>query len=74
MMVLNRDYLCDKTVTLRLNGSYRIYEVNRIDGMQYVKNDGTDTLSLCLEAGDAALLRLQPSVEEAFTVEYRLVK
>ena len=74
MMVLNRDFLCDKTVTLKLNKNYRIYEVSRDDGLQYVKNDCTDMLSLHLEAGDAALLRLQPAEDKAFTVEYRLVK
>jgi hypothetical protein len=74
MMVLNRDYLSDQAVTLKLNQSYRVYEVSRDDGMQYVKSDCTDLLSLHLEAGDAALLRLQPAEEEAFTVEYRLVK
>ena len=74
MMVLNRDYLSDKSVTLKLDKSYRIYEVNRDDGLQSVKNDSTDMLSLHLEAGDAALLRLQPAEDEAFTVEYRLVK
>ena len=74
MMVLNRDYINAKTISLKLNRDYRIYEVSRDDGMQYVQNEGTDTLSLHLEAGDAVLLRLQPSEEEAFTIEYRLVK
>lgn len=74
MMVLNRDYLSDKTVTLKLNKSYRVYEVSRHDGLQYVKNDCTDIVSLHLKAGDAALLRLQPAEDNAFTVEYRLVK
>ena len=74
MMVLNRDYHSDKTVTLKLNQSYRVYEVSRDDGMQYVQHDGTDLLSLHLQAGDAALLRLQPAEDEPFTVEYRLVK
>jgi hypothetical protein len=73
-MVLNRDYAVDKTVTLKLKGTYRIYEVSREDGLQYVVDDATETLSLHLEAGDAALLRLQPAAEEAFTLEYRLVK
>jgi hypothetical protein len=74
LMVLNRDYAVDKTVTLKLNGTYRVYEVSREDGLQYVVDDATETLSLHLEAGDAALLRLQPAAEEAFTLEYRLVK
>ena len=74
MMVLNRDYVSDKTVTLKLNKKYRVYEVSRDDGLQYIRNDSTEMLSLHLEAGDATLLRLQPATEEAFTVEYRLVK
>ena len=74
MMVLNRDYHSDQTLSLKLNRSYRVYEVSRDDGLQSVINDGADTLSVHLEAGDAALLRLQPAEEEAFTLEYRLVK
>ncbi len=74
LMVLNRDYINGKSLNLRLNGNYRIYEVCRDDGMQYVKDDSTDVLSLYLEAGDAVLCRMQPAEEEAFTVEYRLVK
>lgn len=74
MMVLNRDYLSDKTITLQLNASYRVYEVSRNDGLQYVQHDCVDMLSLHLEAGDAALLRLQPSEDDAFTLEYRLIK
>ena len=74
MMVLNRDYMEGKEIKLPLNGSYRIYEVSKTDGLQYVTADGVNTLPLTLAAGDAALLRLQKSEEEAFTVEYRLSK
>lgn len=74
MMILNRDYHADQTVTLKLRKNYRIYEVSRDDGLQYVQHDRTDILSLHLAAGDAALLRLQPAKDEAFTIEYRLVK
>ena len=74
LMVLNRDYLSEKSLTLALKGSYRIYEVSKEDGLQYVKADKTDKLSLHLAAGDAALFRLQPSDEEAYTIEYRLSK
>lgn len=74
MMVLNRDYLSDKTITLQLNASYRVYEVSRNDCLQYVWHDCVDMLSLHPEAGDAALLRLQPSEDDAFTIEYRLIK
>ncbi len=74
MMVLNRDYMAEKTVTLPLNGNYRIYEVSKTDGLQKVIADCTDKLELTLAAGDATLLRLQKAEEEAFTVEYRLEK
>ena len=74
MMVLNRDYHSDRTVELKLDRSYRIYEVSREDGRQSVIRDGTELLSLHLEAGDATLLRLQPAEEEPFTLEYNLVK
>lgn len=74
LLVLNRDYITAKSLRLKLNGSYRIYEVSRDDGMQIVKDEQTDVLALYLDAGDAMLFRLQPSEEEAFTVEYRLEK
>ncbi len=74
MMVLNRNYMTEKTVTLPLNGSYRVYEVSKVDGLQTVIAENTDKLELSLAAGDATLIRLQRAEEEAFTVEYRLTK
>ena len=74
LMVLNRDYLAEKTLTLALNGKYRVYEVSKDDGLQYIAADSTDKLNVQLAAGDAALFRLQPADEEAFTIEYRLSK
>ena len=74
MMILNRDYMTEKSFTLDLNGSYRIYEVSKQDGLQYVTAEATDKLNVSLAAGDAILIRLQKSEEEAFTVEYRLSK
>jgi hypothetical protein len=74
MMILNRDYMEAKEITLPLNGKYRVYEVSKTDGLQYVTADSTDALSLTLAAGDATLIRLQRSDEAAFTIEYRLSK
>lgn len=74
MMVLNRDYMTEKSFTLKLNGSYRVYEVSKEDGLQYVVSDATDNLEISLAAGDAKLIRLQKADEEAFTIEYRLSK
>jgi hypothetical protein len=74
MLVLNRDYMEEKTVTLPLNSNYRVYEVSRYDGLQYITAECTDKLELKLSAGDAALIRLQKADEEAFTIEYKLSK
>ena len=73
-MVLNRDYMVEKKVSLPLNGNYRIYSVSKTDGLQYVEADSANTLDLTLAAGDAALIRLQKAEEVAFTIEYRLKK
>ena len=64
----------EKTISLELNGNYRIYEVSKDDGLQYVTADSTDKLVVTLSAGDAALIRLQKADEEAYTIEYRLSK
>ena len=74
MMVLNRDYMTEKTISLDLNGNYRVYEVSKVDGLQYCINDSTDKLEITLAAGDATLIRLQKADEEAYTIEYRLSK
>lgn len=74
MMILNRDYMEEKTVSLALNGNYRLYEVSKVDGLQYVMCDRTDKIETTLAPGDAILCRLQNAEEEAYTVEYRLCK
>ena len=74
MMILNRDYMTDKTVLIKLNDSYRIYSVSKQDGLQYIESDSSDSICVSLPAGDATLIRLQKSIEEPFTIEYRLSK
>ena len=74
LMVLNRDYIEAKNVTLTLKGNYRIYEVSKKDGYQHVVADSAKQLSVDLIAGDMALFRLQRASEEAFTIEYVLEK
>lgn len=74
LLILNRDYLKEADISLALCGSFRVYEVNRNDGRQHLLSDSTDKLDLKLMPGDAVLVRVQPSKEEAFTVEYRLDK
>lgn len=74
VMILNRDYEIVQTFDLPLNGNYRLYEVSKTDGCQYVVADSTDHIHVTLAKGDAVLYRIQKAEEEAFTVEYRLVK
>lgn len=74
MMILNRDYMTSKTITLYLNGSYRLYEVSKTDGLQHMKADSISKIDVTLAPGDAVLYRLQNSSEEAFTIEYKLNK
>ncbi len=74
LMVLNRDYLAEKKITLDLKAESRVYEVSRVDGKQYVKADRADKLEIALAPGDAVLYRIQNADEEAYTVEYILSK
>ncbi len=74
MIVLNRDYMQEKTISLPLNGRYRIYEVSKSDGGQYVKAESAESIDLTLAPGDGVLLRLQNADEEAYTVDYVLEK
>ena len=53
MLVLNRDYMEEKTVTLALNGNYRVYEVSKADGLQYVTSDSTDKLEITYGAAQS---------------------
>ena len=74
LFVLNRDYLKSSDITLSLKEQNRIYLVDRTDGKQKLTAENAPSLSVHLEAGDAALFRIQPMSEQAFTVEYRLDK
>jgi len=74
MMILNRDYMEEKCVSLALNGNYRIYEISKTDGLQYVIADNTSKIEIKLAAGDAMLIRLQKAEEKEYSIEYRLSK
>ena len=74
IMILNRDYEIAQSFNLPLNGTYRLYEVSKTDGCQYVIADSTDRIEITLDKGDAALYRIQNASEDAFTAEYRLMK
>ena len=74
VIILNRDYEKELDTVLTLKGDYRIYEVSRVDGYQDMIIDSTRELPIKLAPGDAVLLRVQPSSEEAFTCEYKLAE
>ncbi|MBR7116204.1 MAG: hypothetical protein IKC87_00655 [Clostridia bacterium] len=74
IMVLNRDYLKPLKTSIPMNGSYRLYEVSKADGKQSVYAEATTALELDLAPGDAILLRVQNSADEAFTCEYKLAE
>ena len=72
-MILNRDFEKELNATLELKADYRIYEVSKASGEQQVVCDSAKELTISLDKGDAILLRVQPSSEEAFICEYKLV-
>ena len=74
LMILNRDFAEEKTVTLPLKDTFRLYEVSRETGKQSVLCDATDVITVHLAKGDAVLYRVQKASEEPFTLEYRIEK
>lgn len=74
LVVLNRDYLTDKEICLKLKRKSRIYLVSKQDGEQKIYGEDTDTLSVNLAAGDMALFRLQDTEDQPYIIEYVLDK
>ena len=74
LLLLNRDYECDREITVSLKNASRLYEVSRVTGRQNVVCDRTDSVTVSLAKGDAILYRVQNADEAPFTVEYRLEK
>jgi len=74
LMIYNRDFLEKREFKLKLKKKFRIYEVSQDDGMQSVKSNRAQKLSVTLQAGDAILLRFQDADEKAFLIDYVLEK
>ena len=74
LLVLNRDFDRAKTVELKFKENVRLYSGSRITGRQELMDGEGTAFSFDLAAGDAALVRVQPASEEAYTIEYRLEK
>ena len=73
IMILNRDYERTLTSTFSLKKNYRIYEVSRIEEVQRIICESAREMPLTIMPGDAILLRVQPSEEEAFECKYKLI-
>ncbi len=74
LMVLNRDYLEKKDITLNFKETVRVYEVSREDGEQRVLCDSTDTLNASFCEGGMALYRIESAKAEPSIIEYYLEK
>jgi len=74
LMVLNRDYLEKKDITLEFKENVRVYEVSRNDGEQRVLCDNTNTLTANFIEGGMALYRIESADKEPSIVEYYLEK
>ena len=74
LIVLNRDYLTEKTVRLQLKQPSHVYEVSKEDGEQKLVGTMLQTVELQLIPGDMALLRIQNGGEEPYLIDYILEK
>ena len=74
LMVVNRDYLEKKDITLKFKQNVRIYEVSRKDGEQRVLCDSTDSLTASFIEGGMALYRIESADNEPSIIEYYLEK
>lgn len=71
-VIWNRDYERELETILTLKGDFRIYEVSKTDGKQRMTFDSISELPVKLNPGDAMLIRIQKSEDEAYTIEYKL--
>ncbi len=74
LMIQNRDYENERVFELKLKKDFRIYEVSKKTGEQELYDEKAGRLTLCLEEGDAILLRFQDAKEEPFLIDYVLEK
>jgi hypothetical protein len=74
LMVLNRDYEHDASLSLKLKNKSNVYEVSKKDGDQYLAFDHARAIPVYLAPGDLALYRIQNADEAHFTIEYYLDK
>ncbi len=71
-VILNRDYEQGLEAELAMKDAFRVYEVSKEDGQQYILHESTSVLPIQLAPGDAIVVRIQKADEEAFDIEYEL--
>ncbi|MBE6687960.1 MAG: hypothetical protein E7588_01635 [Ruminococcaceae bacterium] len=74
IMIMNRDYIRRRPAEIKLKDYFRLYEVCKESGKQYVIAESANEIKLNLEPADAVLYRVQKTSEEAFDIEYVLEK
>ncbi len=57
-----------------LKDDFRVYEVSKKDGKHNIICENESSLKVKLAPGDAIVIRVQKSDEEAFTCEYQLAE
>lgn len=74
LMILNRDIREAHHIRLSLRRPFRLFRIRTEDGLEHLADESTKSLTVSLGPGGFALYRLQPTEEEAYTVEYYLDK
>lgn len=74
LMVLNRDYLEEKEITLTFRQPSRVYGVSRENGEQFLLCDCTTELTARYIEGGMELYRVEPVGNEPVLIEYYLEK
>ncbi len=72
LLILNRDFDKNLEAEIPLSGKFNLYEVSKVDGKQHLAGKNTEKINVSLSRGDAILLRIQPSGDEMYSIEYTL--
>ncbi|MBQ8427743.1 MAG: hypothetical protein IJX18_00650 [Clostridia bacterium] len=71
-LILNRDYLTTRTLSLSLKNAANVYEIGNKDGKQVLVEQDCKRLKLDLAPAECVFLRLQPADATPYLIEYEL--
>lgn len=74
LMVLNRDYMAERDLTIALKAPANVYEVSPEDGQQHLVAQNAASVTAHYVPGDMKVFRIQPAAEDAYLVEYYIDK